>query len=303
MTPTSTTDRRPDASMTLLTTMLERPLDPGYAAAADRREAAGEPRATSLRSPRLAAAAVLIGLVVGVASYNLTAASSPRAKARADLVSQIEERRTQVDQLAATAAALQAEVSAAEADQLGNDTMAARNRELATTVGALPLEGPGFTLTLDDAPGASADESEAASDEVMEGRVFAKDLQFVTNAMWQAGAEAISINGKRLTSTSAIRFAGSAIIVDFRPLTRPYVVTALGDPQRFPAAFADGPGGSYLSTLRSSFGVRVDTEVRDDLTVPAAVGLMTRYAKTGDTEDARTSPTNTPPTPAERSSP
>ncbi len=304
MTPTSTTDRRPDASMTLLTTMLERPLDPGYAAAAERREAAGEPRATSLRSPRLAAAAVLIGLVVGVASYNLTASSSPRAKARADLVSQIEERRTQVDQLAATAATLQAEVSAAEADQLGNDTMAARNRELAATVGALPLEGPGFTLTLDDAPGASADESsEAASDEVIEGRVFAKDLQFVTNAMWQAGAEAISINGKRLTSTSAIRFAGSAIIVDFRPLTRPYVVTALGDPQRFPAAFADGPGGSYLSTLRSSFGVRVDTEVRDDLTVPAAVGLMTRYARTGDTEDATTSPTSTPPTPAERSSP
>ena len=64
--------------MTLLTTMLERPLDPGYAAAAERREAAGQPRATSLRSPRLAAATLLIGLVVGVASYNLTAAGSPR---------------------------------------------------------------------------------------------------------------------------------------------------------------------------------------------------------------------------------
>ena len=66
-------ERRPDASMTLLTTMLERPLDPGYAAAADRRAAAGMPRATSLRSPRLAVACILIGLLVGVASYNLTA--------------------------------------------------------------------------------------------------------------------------------------------------------------------------------------------------------------------------------------
>ena len=45
--------RRPDASMTLLTSMLQRPLDPGYAAAANRREAQGKPRATSLRSPLL----------------------------------------------------------------------------------------------------------------------------------------------------------------------------------------------------------------------------------------------------------
>ena len=72
------TDRRPDASMTLLTTMLQRPLDPGYAAAANRREAQGKPRSTSLRSPLLVIATLLIGLVFGVASYNLTTANKPR---------------------------------------------------------------------------------------------------------------------------------------------------------------------------------------------------------------------------------
>ena len=290
-------ERRPDASMTLLTTMIERPLDPGYAAAADRRAAAGMPRATSLRSPFLAVACVLIGLLVGVASYNLTAGNTPRSKARADLISQIEDRRTQVDALTAKASALQADVTALEGQQLGGDQLAARSRDLAATVGAVPLTGPGFTLTLDDAPGSGADEeSETAADEASQGRVIAKDLQFVTNALWESGAEAISINGKRLTSTSSIRFAGSAIIVDYRPLTRPYVITALGDPQRFPAAFADGAGGTYLSTLRSSFGVRVDTEVSKDLTVPAAVGLTTRYARTGDTGSATTSPSPSPST-------
>ena len=123
--------------------------------------------------------------------------------------------------------------------------MATSSRRAAVTSpprsGRVPLKGPGFTLTLDDAPGSGADEeSETAADEASQGRVIAKDLQFVTNALWESGAEAISINGKRLTSTSSIRFAGSAIIVDYRPLTRPYVITALGDPQRFPAAFADG---------------------------------------------------------------
>ena len=299
------TDRRPDASMTLLTTMLQRPLDPGYAAAADRREAQGRPRSTSLRSPLLVIATVLIGLIVGVASYNLTSANKPRSQARADLITQIEDRRTQVDTLTAQAAALQAQVTGLETGQLGSDEVTLRSRDLATAVGAIPLHGPGFTLTMDDAPGAGADDAAEAGGQAQQGQVLAKDLQYVTNALWQAGAEAVSINGKRLTATSAIRFAGSAMIVDYRPLTRPYVITALGDPKRFPAAFADGSGGTYLSTLRSTFGIRVDTEVSDDLTVPAAVGLTTRYARSGDTGGATTTPGSTAsPTPTpERSTP
>ena len=237
--------------MTLLTTVVERPLDPGYAAAADRREAAGEPRSTSLRSPLLVVATLVIGLVMGIAAYNLSAASTPRSKARAELITQIEQRRSQVEELTARATTLQSKVTDLEAEQLAGDPDADRNRDLAAVVGAIPLEGPGFTITVDDAPDAvDQDGTEGASDQADEGRVLAKDLQFVTNELWRSGAEAISINGKRLTSTSAIRFAGSAVIVDYRPLTRPYVITALGDPQRFPATFADGPGGTYLSTLR-----------------------------------------------------
>jgi uncharacterized protein YlxW (UPF0749 family) len=282
--------------MTLLTSMLQRPLDPGYAAAANRREAQGKPRATSLRSPLLVVATVLIGLVVGVASYNLTTANKPRSQARADLIGQIQDRRAEVDALTTKATTLQGQVTALETEQLGNDSLTTRTRELPNQVGAVPLNGPGFTLTLDDAPGAGADDAAEGGGQAEQGQVLAKDLRYVTNALWESGAEAVSINGERLTATSAIRFAGSALVVDFRPLTRPYVITALGDPKRFPAAFADGAGGTYLSTLRSTFGIRVDTDVSDDLTVPGAVGLTTRYARTGDTGAATPSPGGTPPT-------
>jgi uncharacterized protein YlxW (UPF0749 family) len=279
--------------MTLLTTMLQRPLDPGYAAAAERREAEGRPRATSLRAPRLIFAMVGLGLLVGVAASNLTADDSPRAQARQDLIVQIEDRRAEVDDLTALATSLQSEVTALEAGQLGAVGDLARSRDLAATVGAIPLEGPGFTITMDDAAGSGADEVDSSSPEAEEGRVYAKDLRFVVNALWESGAEAVSINGKRLTSLSAIRFAGSAVIVDNRPLTRPYVITALGDPARFPADFADGEGGTYLSTLKGQFGIRVDTKVSKLLTVPAAVGLNLRYATTGDTGDTEPS-TSTP---------
>ena len=85
--------------MSLLTTMIQRPLDPGYASAADRRESQGRPRATSLRAPRLIIAMIALGLLVGVAASNLTASDSPRAQARQDLIVQIEERRAEVDDL------------------------------------------------------------------------------------------------------------------------------------------------------------------------------------------------------------
>lgn len=287
--------RAPDESMTLITTMLRRPLDPGYAAAAERRRAAGQPPSTSLRSPLLVAATVVIGLVVGVAAYNLTASTGPRSEARADLITQIEDRREQVEALSEQTQSLQAELTALEAEQLTGEGDAERARDLAISVGAVPMQGPGLTVTLDDAPQVADDPGE--SDQADQGRVYSRDIQFVVNSLWEAGAEAISVNDIRLTSVSTIRFAGSAIIVNFRPLTRPYVITALGDPRELPNAFTEGPGGSYLSTLDASFGVRSDTEVVDDATVPAGVRLTTQYATTGDTGSSPTpDATSTPET-------
>ncbi|WP_235950712.1 DUF881 domain-containing protein [Phycicoccus flavus] len=268
--------------MTLITTMMQRPLDPGYAAAADRRERLGQPRATSLRSPLLLAATVGIGLVLGVASTTLTAPDSPRAAARADLVRQIEDRRVEVDRLSVQAQDLQAQVTALEASTLDDGGLAETSRTLSTVAGALPMEGPGIRVTLDDAPDADTATGEDASLK----RVFARDLQYVTNAMWEAGAEAISINGNRLTSVAAIRFAGSALVVHNRPLARPYVITALGNPDALPSRFADGAGGVYISALHSNYGVRADTEVSDRLEVPAALGLTTRVAQVVDTGSA-----------------
>jgi uncharacterized protein YlxW (UPF0749 family) len=114
--------------------------------------------------------------------------------------------------------------------------------------------------------------------------VVDRDLQLVVNGLWAAGAEAISINGRRLTSLTAIRSAGEAILVDYRPLRPPYVVSAIGDPRRLEARFADGPGGEYLRLLADNFGVRVKTDSRSDLRLPAASGVTLRNASTVDKE-------------------
>ena len=63
------------------------------------------------------------------------------------------------------------------------------------------------------------------------GRVRDRDMQRVVNGLWESGAEAISVNGQRLTALSAIRAAGDAILVDNKPLVPPYTVLAVGDGQ------------------------------------------------------------------------
>lgn len=279
----STQPRRVDESMTLITSMLKRPLDPGYAAAAKRREKEGLPPATSLRSPALIIFAVVIGVLVGIAAIQLRGSETTKQRTKASLIERIEKQQTVADERAAQASALRTEIAALDAETLRDvsEGLAGDVQRLALVAGAVPVQGPAFVVTVDDAPsqGADGSNSQPRGDSApKDGKVIARDLQIVTNSLWEAGAEAVAVNGQRLTSTASIRFAGEAILVDYRPLTRPYVLTAIGDPGKLPAKFANGSGGTYLSTLKNMFGVRADTAVRARVTIPASATLRTREA-------------------------
>lgn len=286
--------RRPDESMTLLTSMMERPLDPGYAAAAQRRTDAGLPGGKSTRTPMMLVAALVVGLLLSLGALSLRGPDTAASRTRQDLVRQIEARRADADAQARQAQSLQAEIDRAQANALGGQQAALAQRLAALTLaaGSEAVTGPGLKLTLDDARGSAQGgvvgdpRSGASSDD---GRVLSKDLQIVTNALWEAGAEAISINGQRLTARSAIRFAGDAILVNYRPLTRPYVISAIGDPQNLQVEFADNEGGSYVRALEDNYGVRVTMAGAKKLTLPGAPALTVRNAT-----KASAPPTGTP---------
>lgn len=108
----------------------------------------------------------------------------------------------------------------------------------------------------------------------------------------------MAINGHRLTSTSAIRFAGQAIMVNYRPLTRPYVITALGAPD-LSQRFTDGEGGAYLNELTSAYGAKTTVSAVEHARVPAATPLALRYAH----PDPRTAATDPPQTNSGETSP
>jgi uncharacterized protein YlxW (UPF0749 family) len=275
--------RRPDESMTLLTSMMERPLDLGYAAAAAERERAGLPPGTGVRTPLVVIAALATGLLLTVAALALRVPSTAAAHAKADLVSQIQARRASVDKQETELRTVQAQVNRLQAQALGQVQSPLQSRLAALTFasGSTAVTGKGITVVLDNALGSddtSADgnpRTDAAKDE---GKVFSKDLQIVVNGLWEAGAEAMAVNGQRLTSTSAIRFAGEAILVNYRPLARPYTISVIGDPKDLQVEFAGNDGGAYARALKDNYGIRVSIDAADSLTLPAATSLSVREA-------------------------
>ncbi|MDP9220778.1 MAG: DUF881 domain-containing protein [Actinomycetota bacterium] len=290
----SPANRRPDASMTLLAEVMERPLDPGYAAAAERRKQTGEQPSkviTNVTTPILLA---LIALLTVAAVLALRAPGPEATSAKDALLQRIKTGTADADRLQRANDKLRAANDKAQAAVLAlqaQSGLADQLQELGIVAGSLAVQGPGLRITVHDAPSsaptANADPRE--QDAAANGRVLDRDLQIVVNGLWSAGAEAISINGQRLTALSAIRSAGQAILVDFRPLSPPYVVSAIGPTDSMRADFAAGSGGTYLHSLEDNYGIDSDITSVSSLSLPASSGLTLHDVRT----TSRKSPTST----------
>lgn len=294
--------------MTLLTEILERPLDPGYAAAADRREAAGLPRATTTRTPLLVVSAALVGFLLVTSAFVLRPSGTTASRDKAQLIAQIQSRQAHGDAQTLAVGTLRAQIKGYQDAALGTQQSSLTDElaRLGLLTGDVAAAGPGLTLTIDDAPSVKANAGTdprgaggaGGTSGTDSGRVTSLDLQILCNGLWQAGAEAISINGQRLTARSAIRFAGQAILVDYRPLTTPYVVTAIGDRQDLAARFAEGVAGSYLTALRSNYGISESVATSARVEVPRSAVLDVTSAHPGaDGIPSTATAGPTPPTP------
>jgi uncharacterized protein YlxW (UPF0749 family) len=289
---------RPDASMTLITEMMQRPLDPGYAAAAETRQRSGLPPATGHRSPLLVLVVALIGALLATSAMALRAPTAGAITIKGDLVRRIEASRAHADAQTGLIADLRREIDTVQAAALSRQSQAGLAAELSRlelAAGTVTVTGPGLVLTVDDAAAPADPKNPDVDPRVAtgpdQGTVVARDLQIIVNGLWEAGAEAISVNGHRLTSRAAIRFAGEAILVNYRPLVRPYVITAIGDPGSLSVEFADNDGGSFLQSLKNNNKIRGDILDRDPVLVPGAPTLSLRKAQP--VQSAVKSPTRT----------
>lgn len=256
--------------MSLLDDITATALDPAYAHARATRAARG-PRRTGL-----ATFAVLLvpGLLLAVAIVHAQRGAPALARQHARLVASIRDRERAADRLTGQAAGLRRDVAALRHTRLAHSregraaaaavTAAARRAALA------PAAGDGLRVTVDDAPRRGTEPG---------ARVYDRDLQTLVNGLWAAGATAIAVNDRRITSTTAIRDAGSSVLVDFRPTSPPYRLDAIGDPGTILPRLADSAAGRRMTTLANMFAIRYDMRAADDLRLPAGTGGTLRYAR------------------------
>ena len=270
--------------MSLLTNVMDHSLDDGYAETAARKQAedtGGMPKTLGAKLG-LAAGLVLAALVVTLGAANARIAAPVIAKERQELIDRIERETSAADKLEENVDTLRADVSARQREALKADGGSEQADLVGVLSGATAVHGPGVKLVVDDAKEASQDgngdprETSGFSDT---GRVRDRDMQRVVNGLWESGAEAISINGQRLTALSAIRAAGDAILVDNKPLVPPYTVLAVGDGQRLSTRFQNSADGLYLHALQENYGIRTSISVQDDVRLTAAPSVIVRTAQ------------------------
>ncbi|MFX4293958.1 DUF881 domain-containing protein [Streptomyces bohaiensis] len=270
---------RPDASMWLLNEVMDHPLDAGYEEAARRRAAAGGP-APGGRRLWLIAGLLLTAMVITLGALQTRAGAPALAQERRELAERVERGTDQTEALQQEVDDLRDHVAELRRAALTGGSGGAAELT-ALLAGAIAVTGPGLELVLDDAEGAGDALGGGPRDGggfADTGRLRDRDLQRIVNGLWSAGAEAVAVNGQRLTAVSAIRAAGDAVLVDNRPLVPPYTVHAVGDGETLRGAFEAGAGGATLESLREHYGIRGSLTERDELRLPAASRLVLRSA-------------------------
>ncbi|WP_026461056.1 DUF881 domain-containing protein [Schaalia suimastitidis] len=257
-------DNDPAASMSLITQILFNPLDAGY------QEGAPPPPSVAARVAYKILVAVL-AVILGVGSMAaITALKEPQ---RTDVADDLRQRALEEQQLVTD---LETEVQ-----DLGQQ-VASYAQSASTSVAADPalslltassaVRGPGIVVTI-------ADASQAKTGLPGSGAVRDQDLRMVVNALWSAGAEAISVNGHRIAPGTFIRTAGNSILVNITPIASPYEVTAIGDANAMQTALLRGSTGDYLSSAQSLIGISLTTSKRSEVRMDAMDLRVIRYAQ------------------------
>jgi uncharacterized protein YlxW (UPF0749 family) len=274
----------------LLTLITQQSLDEDYLHVAERKASEGSgPR----RRPHRTAAVVVgvFGLLVTIAALQTSARAGVEDASRATLVSQIEDGRDTVAELQGRIVRLR-QLNVGLKDELDEVTAAeqaarARAQRLGGVTGFRAVTGPGVRITVDDEPSGSLD-----------GVVKDEDLALLVDGLWGAGAEAIAINGQRLTARSAIRNSNIVIRINGRSLSPPYTVAAIGDPDTLQADLVDSTGGRAFFEIANQVGIRYEMDNMDQLSLPAAPSrlLRLRSAAEGTAEESLKQPKKeTPP--------
>lgn len=190
-----------------------------------------------------------------------------------DLAELIQQRTVAVERLSEQVRDLDVEIERLEGERSGDSgQVSALADELAPTIGTGPVQGPAITVTLDDAGYTEATLPEGYTvDDVV---VHQQDVQGVVNALWAGGAEAMMVQDQRIIATSAVRCVGNTLYLQGRVYSPPYVISAIGDPERLATSLEQDPIVSTYRGWSETLGLGYVVQRQDSARFPGFEGAV-----------------------------
>jgi uncharacterized protein YlxW (UPF0749 family) len=220
----------------------------------------------------------VVALIAGLL-FTVSARTSDGTSLRDDrtpqLTTLIDDRTRQIDQASSTEAALSAAVQAKTGKLAGSDSgiaaQQARAKGAAGGAGLVAVRGEAVTVSMNDAPTGPDGQlpKGATNDDIV---VHQQDVQAVVNSLWAGGAEAMTIMGVRVISTSAVRCVGNTLLLQGRVYSPPFVITAIGDPASMRLALAQSPGVNLFREAAAAWGLGYQVKTEGVVTLPAYTG-------------------------------
>ena len=133
-------------------------------------------------------------------------------------------------------------------------------------LGLTDVTGPGIVITAKDGT-----PSGAATDNMSLFLIHDADLREIIAELWNAGAQAISVNDQRIVSSTCIMCAGNIISINNEKVNSPFVIKAIGNQESLYGI--DRPGG-YIQYMKAY--TSVDLKKADSVEIPKFEGAISQ---------------------------
>lgn len=210
-------------------------------------------------SPRAALSVLVVTLASGLLFAISASAASSAMHSDSDLIGLVRSSQDEV-------AALDEQVSGLKAQLDGYSTPSEPQAPTVPALADQQVRGPGVTITLTDAPPESLAKGATPNDLV----IHQQDIEDVMNALWNGGAEAMTVQDVRVTGRTVIRCVGNVILVDGESFSPPYVIKAIGDPAQLRRRVDENPRIVNYKNYVALYGLGWEMTSEDELVLPAA---------------------------------
>jgi uncharacterized protein YlxW (UPF0749 family) len=146
--------------------------------------------------------------------------------------------------------------------------------QLSPVAGFTSMVGPGLVITLNDAPQVDLSIPENERPDVNDLLIHQEDVQSVVNALWAGGAQGVSLMGKRVIATSAVKCVGNTLLLHGKVYSPPFRIEAVGDVIKLTKSLRDDVNVAILQDYVDLFGLVYEVQRAALIELPPYEGSL-----------------------------